>query len=161
MTPIYQPIVTPIKSSSFTQTTTLYVLATDIPVFINQLKMMYPFDVWDHVSYGGPRPIHRPTYQWIHRSMLDQYSTDVSSDTRLRPDRVSAGVGQRIDRDTVGGICRWYVGQPLVKYRSTVGQVSVDHLSIYGPIHRPILDRYHSTICHISVDTRYVYRLIL
>ena len=60
------------------------------------------------------------------------------------------GFGQRIDRDTVGGISvnHWlYISPLLVKSRS-----------IYGLIHRLMLDRYRSAICYISVDTRYTYR---
>ena len=57
--------------------------------------------------------------------------------------------------------CRWYISQPLVIYRSTVGQVLVNYRSIYGSIHRWILDWYHSTICYILVHTRYIYWPIL
>ena len=44
---------------------------------------LYTWVERDHVSYGGPPPMHRSIYQSIQRSILDRVSTDVSTDTPI------------------------------------------------------------------------------
>ena len=127
----------------------------------------------DHVSYGGPRTIHRLIYRSIHRSILSRVSVDTQSSTGRYIIPVSTnsplndthGVGQHIDRDTVSGISvnYWlYISRLLVKYwsildrLSTCARSSIDRYSAeYRPMYRsrpPI--RYMIPFCKVTYRHR-------
>ena len=61
--------------------------------------------IWDHVSYGGPRPMHRPIYRSIHRSILDR----VSVDTRSSIGRYIGRVSTDVSTDTTIGRYTWWL----------------------------------------------------
>ena len=64
-----------------------------IVVSLNSFSGIVPNDLnfLDHVSYGGPRPIHRSIYRSIyrsiHRSILDRVQVDISVEYRSSIDR--------------------------------------------------------------------------
>ena len=69
-----------------------------IVVSLNSFSGIVPNDLnfLDHVSYGGPRPIHRSIYRSIHRSILGR----VSVDTRSSIGRYIGPVSTDVSTDT-------------------------------------------------------------
>ena len=88
-----------------------------LDVSLNSFSGIVPNDLnfLDHVSYGGPRPIHRSIYRSIYRSIHQSILGRASVDTRSSTGR--------------------YIGRVSVEYRSSIGRVSVE----YRPMYRLIL----------------------
>ena len=106
----------------------------------------------DHVSYGGLRPIYRHRdigrCPIVTQPTIGRYLVEYRPIAHLMMLMVSVNVSTVI----LSVVCR----PKSVIYRSTVGQVSFDYPSIYGSIHRPILDRfpveYRPSIGRVSTD---------
>ena len=116
-----------------------------IVVSLNSFSGIVPNDLnfLDHVSYGGPRPIHRSIYRSIYRSIHRSILGRASVDTRSSTGR--------------------YIGRVSVEYRSSIDRCidrcidRYSYRSIYLAVHRyftdtwPILDRHFtdtSSILH-------------
>ena len=65
---------------------------------------LYTWVERDHVSYGGPPPMHRSIYQSIQRSILDRLSVDTRSSIGRYIGRVSTDVST----DTPIGRYTWW-----------------------------------------------------
>ena len=94
-----------------------------------------------HVSYRGPRPMHRPIYRSIHRAILDR----VSVDTRSSIGRYIGRVSTDVSTDTAIGRYTWWLTETSPIFRR------------YFTDTAPMLHRYFSSyIGRHSTETRAV-----
>ena len=134
-----------------------------IVVSLNSFSGIVPNDLnfLDHVSYGGPRPIHRSIYRSIyrsiHRSILGRASVDTRSSTGRYIGRVSVEYRPMyrpilLSVDILGGspILHRY----LTDTWPTLHRYFIDTSPIF---HRCFTDTLHRSILYIgrySTDTR-------
>ena len=117
-----------------------------IVVSLNSFSGIVPNDLnfLDHVSYGGPRPIHRSIYRSIHRSILSRVSVDTRSSTGryIGPVSTDVSTDTPIDRYTWRFTDTWPI---LDRYLTDTSPI----LHRYFTDISPMLHRYFT-----SVDTR-------
>ena len=111
-----------------------------------------PFRWWDHVSYGGPPPMHRSIYRSIQRSILDRLSVDIRSSIGRYVGRVSTDVST----DTpIGRYTWWFTDTSPILHRYFTNTSLILHR--YFTDTAPMLHRYFSSyIGRHSTETRAV-----
>ena len=74
-------------------------------LYVSRCEMLH---FVDHVSYGGPRPMHQPIYRSIHRSIHRSIFDRVSVDTRSSIGRYIGRVSTDVLTDTAIGPYTWW-----------------------------------------------------
>ena len=131
-----------------------------IVVSLNSFSGIVPNDLnfLDHVSYGGPRPIHRSIYRSIyrsiHRSILGRASVDTRSSTGRYIGRVSVEYRPMyrpmyrpigVSVDILGGspiLHRYLTDTWPTLHRYFIDTSPIFHRCFTDTLHRSILDRY-------------------